>query len=78
MNDPHRTNHDPRPTDTATEQRALEAENGPPDSARLPRANRSVQGQPLQPAADTNQPHEAPEDADAPGRGDGQRAPASS
>jgi hypothetical protein len=76
MNDPPRneprikprTHPDPPPTDTATEQRARESENGPPDSAGLPRANRSVQGQPQQPVADTTQPREAPEDADAPPR----------
>lgn len=65
MSDPPTTKPDPRPTATTPEQRALDGEEGPPDSASLPRANRSVQGQP-QPAPNVDPPADAPEDPDAP------------
>lgn len=52
MNDQSKKKPEPGTKEDAA-QHELEAGHGPPDSARLPRANRSVHGQPQQPEADS-------------------------
>ena len=51
MSDPSSDATEPESERTAAKKAALEAAHGPPDSARLPRANRSVHGEPQQPPA---------------------------